>query len=131
LIVVDTSAVLNALLKTPADERLLDRLGREADLHAPHLIDVEILHAARGLVRARKLTEDAVERFRRDYEDLSITRYPHQPLSDRIWELRHTLTAYDAAFIALSEGLGVPLVTCDRRLARSSGHDAQIELFAN
>jgi predicted nucleic acid-binding protein len=67
--------------------------------------------------------------IRKDFADLAIVRYPHQPLADRMWELRHNLSAYDAAFVALSEALGVPLVTCDGRLASSSGHQAEIELF--
>ena len=129
MIVVDSSAVLDALLKVPANERLLAQLGTDGDLHAPHLIDLEILHAARGLIRSRKLSEEWVARLRHEFAELSITRYPHQPLSDRIWELRHALTAYDAAFVALSEALAAPLVTCDRRLAGSSGHEAEIELF--
>jgi predicted nucleic acid-binding protein len=49
---------------------------------------------------------------------------------ERIWELRHTLSAYDASYVALAELLPAPLVTCDARLARSSGHSAEIELFA-
>lgn len=56
-------------------------------------------------------------------------RYPYHPLADRIWELRENVTAYDAAFVALAEAhLAGPLVTSDRRLARSSGHEARIEL---
>lgn len=56
-------------------------------------------------------------------------RYPHHQLADRIWELRHKLTAYDAAFVALGEALDVPVITCDARLASASGHSAEIELF--
>jgi predicted nucleic acid-binding protein len=61
--------------------------------------------------------------------ELTIVRYPHHPLADRMWELRHNLTAYDAAFVVLSEALGVPLVTCDARLAAAIEHSAAIELF--
>lgn len=66
---------------------------------------------------------------RSDFDDLAVVRYPHQPLSDRMWGLRHNLTAYDAAFVALSEALGVPMITCDSRLARAGGHEADIELY--
>lgn len=129
MIVVDTSAVLSSLLETSSNEQLLARLGRDGDLHAPHLIDLEILHAARRLIRMRKISEEGATRLRREFAAMSITRYPHHPLSDRIWELRRSVTAYDGAFVALAEALEVPLVTCDRRLAGSSGHDAEIELF--
>lgn len=56
-------------------------------------------------------------------------RPAHQPLNDRVWELRHNVTAYDATFIALSEALDAPLITCDARLASAPGHRAKIELF--
>ncbi len=130
MIVVDTSAVLAALVGRPSNDALVTRLGAE-ELHAPHLIDVEILHALRRLVRTGDLPEARAEDARADFSDLAIIRYPHQPLSDRMWELRHSLTAYDAAFVALGEALGVPLVTCDHRLASTSGHEGAIELYAS
>jgi predicted nucleic acid-binding protein len=64
------------------------------------------------------------------FEALSIERYPHTTLRGRIWALRHAVTAYDAAYVALAEALDLPLVTSDLRLARSSGHRAVIESFA-
>jgi predicted nucleic acid-binding protein len=128
VLVVDTSAVLTALARRPPDPRLIARLAHDGDLHAPHLIDVEILHALRGLVRGGKLTADRAEDLRADVADLAITRYGHEPLADRVWELRDNLTAYDATFVALAEALETPLVTCDARLARAPGVSA--ELFA-
>jgi len=109
-------------------EALAARLRTDPDLHAPHLIDVEFLLALRRLVAARKLSEDRAADARSDFADLSIVRYAHPPIADRIWDLRRNLTACDAAFIALAEALGVPLVTCDGRLARSRGHQARLEL---
>ena len=64
-----------------------------------------------------------------DLADLSIVRYPHVRLADRMWELRADLTAYDAAFVALSEALGAPLVTCDAKLAASGRRSTVVELF--
>lgn len=129
MIVVDTSAVLQALVGRPAADGLVARLGSD-ELHAPHLVDVEVLHALRRLVVRRELTLDRAADARFDYADLRIVRYPHQPIADRIWELRANLSAYDAAFVALAEALGSPLVTSDARLARAPGHDAEVELFA-
>lgn len=60
---------------------------------------------------------------------MELTRYPHTPFIERIWELKENITAYDAAYIALAETLDAPLITTDGRLARSSGHHAAIELF--
>lgn len=98
-------------------------------MHAPHLIDVEVTHALRGLVVRGELSDDRASDARTDFNDLTIARYPHLPLSNRMWELRENLTAHDAAFVALAEVLGIPLITCDSRLARSPGHHAEIEVF--
>ena len=129
MIVVDTSAVLAALLARPVTSDVDERMVDDGDLQAPHLIDVEFLHVLRRLVRSRVLTEVRASEVRSDFADLSIERYPHPPLADRMWELRPNLTAYDASFIALSEALSAPLITCDARLAGSSGHGAIVEVF--
>jgi predicted nucleic acid-binding protein len=129
MLVVDTSAVLAALVGRRPDRRLRARLGDDGDLHAPYLLDVELLHLLRRLVATGRLTEDRAADARADFADLVIMRYPHLPLADRIWALRHNLSAYDGAFVALSEALDVPLVTCDARLAAAPGNTARIELF--
>lgn len=131
MIVVDTSAIIAALAGRPHIDELVAHLREDPDLHAPHLIDVEVLHVLRRLVASGDLQEPRAEDIRTDFRDLVITRYPHQPLADRIWQLRHNVTAYDAAFIALAEVLDVALITCDARLSRASGHRARIELFSS
>jgi predicted nucleic acid-binding protein len=129
MLVVDTSAVLGALAGADAAPGLVERLSRDGDLHAPHLIDVELLHALRRLSLSGDLSDDRAADVRTDFAELAVVRYPHEELGDRIWELRHNLTAYDAAFVSLAEALGAPLVTCDGRLATAPGHVARIELF--
>jgi predicted nucleic acid-binding protein len=129
VLVIDTSAAIAALTATDPASGLLERLADDGDLHVPHLIDVEMLHALRHLTFRGELTDDRATDARTDFADLALTRYPHQPLSARVWELRHNLTAYDATFVALAETLGVPLVTCDAHVTRASSHDAEIELF--
>ena len=64
-----------------------------------------------------------------EIRDSPVTRISHRPLGSRVWELRDTLTAYAAAYVALAE-LWLPILTCDARLARSGGHDAEIECYA-
>jgi predicted nucleic acid-binding protein len=129
VVVVDTSAVVGVLIGLPRNRRLVRRLSADGDLHAPHLLDVELLHALRRLVRTGRLSDDRAADARTDFADLTIIRYGHAVLADRVWEMRHNLSAYDATFVALGEALGVPLVTCDARLATAPGHDAQVELF--
>jgi predicted nucleic acid-binding protein len=128
LLAIDTSAIVARLLGRPAAEGLSERL-EGADLVAPHLIDVEFLHVLRRLVHQGEITADRASDARVDFGDLSVTRYPHAPLADAIWGLRHNLSAYDAAFVALAEALSVPLVTCDARLA-ASRLDADVELYS-
>ena len=128
MLVVDASAVLEALAGVDPPADLLARLGADGDLHAPHLVDIEVLHALRRLSSQGELSDDRAADARSDFSDLAITRYPHLGLSDRIWELRHNLTAYDAAYVALAETLEVPLVTCDRRVSEAPAHRAAIEL---
>jgi len=129
VLVVDTSAVVAALVGRPLDRRLADRLVTDGDLHAPHLLDVELLHALRRLVRTGRLSEERAADARADFAELTVVRYGHQPLADRAWALRDNLTADDATFVALAEALDVPLVTCDARLTRAPGHRAEVELF--
>jgi predicted nucleic acid-binding protein len=129
VIVVDTSAAIAALAAIPIIDKLVTRLEDDGDLNAPHLIDVEVIHALRRLVAAGELTEDRASDVRSDFAELAIVRYAHHPLADRMWELRHGLSTYDAAFVALAEALDVPLLTCDGRLARAGGHHARVELF--
>jgi predicted nucleic acid-binding protein len=129
VLVVDTSAVVAALVARPPNQTLVDRLRVDGDLHAPHLLDVELLHALRRLVLAGQLSEDRAADVRTDVADLTVVRYGHGALADRTWELRSNLTAYDATFIALAEALNAPLVTCDARLARAPGSSAVVELY--
>jgi predicted nucleic acid-binding protein len=129
LIVLDTSALLDVLIGRPASQSLLARLARDDDLHAPHLIDIEVLHALRRLVRTSVVRSDRAAEARADLAELSITRYPLGSMADRVWELRGNLTAYDAAFVALAEALGASLITCDRRLAKASSHRARVEVY--
>ncbi len=129
MIVVDASALLEVLLRTPAGPDLEDRLFAPGQtLHAPHLLDVEVAQVIR---RYAAHGEIGVERARLalvDVADLPLRRYPHDFLLPRIWELRNMMTAYDAAYVALAEALDAPLLTRDRRLASAGGHRAQIEL---
>jgi predicted nucleic acid-binding protein len=131
VLVVDTSAVLASLAARDPPPGLVERLAEDGDLHGPHLIDTEVLHALRRMTIAGTLSNDRAADARNDFAELALVRYPHQPLSDRVWALRHNLTAYDATFVALAEALGVPLVTCDARLASAPGHRAQVDVFAS
>lgn len=130
MIVLDASAAVDWLVQTPAGQRIGHRIrSRNETLHAPHLLDVEIAHVLRRLVRQGVVAPKRADEAIRDLLDLRIHRYPHVLFVARIWQLRHDFTAYDAAYIALAEQLGGALVTRDRRLASGAGHSATVELF--
>jgi predicted nucleic acid-binding protein len=99
-------------------------------LHAPHLLDLEVVSAVR-----RKLQRGEL-RFERAFaaigllERLRVTRYPHSPLLRRAWELRDEVTVYDAAYVALAERLAVTLLTLDASLARAAQRFAGVDLVA-
>jgi predicted nucleic acid-binding protein len=122
MIVLDASAILEMLLGTPAGMEVAARVADAAlALHVPHLVDVEVAQVLRRYVRdAQIAAEDAVAALR-DLRDLNLTRHAHEPLLDRVWELRHNFSAYDAVYVALAEVLDASLVTCDRRLAHAPG----------
>ena len=129
MIVIDASAVLEVLLRTDAAARVERRIfaGGES-LHAPHLIDVEVAQVLRRYVARLEMSAERGREAISDMTDFPIRRYPHDVLLPRIWELRHNMTAYDAAYVALAEAIGAPLLTRDESLAASPGHEARVEL---
>lgn len=130
MIVVDAGIVVLALGEdTVAGARVRARLLGE-QLAAPEIVDVEVVAAwrrlvQRGLLPARRAS-DAV----RDLALLPMQRAPHRPLLSRCWELRDAVTVYDAAYVALAEALGVPLLTADARLSRAHWPRCTVELLA-
>ena len=129
MIVVDASAVLEVLLNTPVAGRVAERLFAPGEtLHAPHLLDLEVAQVLRRYATSGQLDEGRGGEALEDFKDLPLTRYPHDLFLPRIWELRHSVTAYDAAYLTLAEALAAPLLTRDRRLAAAKGHRARIEL---
>lgn len=129
MIVVDASALLEVLLRTPDANAAEDRLfGSRRSLHAPHLLDVEVAQTIRRYAASGEIDAERGLIALAVLAGLPLRRYPHDFLLPRIWELRNNLTAYDAAYVALAEALDAPLLTRDRRLAAAAGHRAEIEL---
>lgn len=129
MIIVDASAALEVLLRTPAAAVIEERLFADPEsLHAPHLIDLEVAQVLRRYEAAGQIASERGQAALADLADFPIRRYPHGFLLPRIWELRGNLTAYDAAYVALAEALDARLLTRDARLAAAPGHRAQIEL---
>ena len=127
MIVLDASAIIRVLVGRDPGSALLDAVA--GDLAAPHILDAEVLSVLRGMVLGRVLPLEAAESARRSYADLVITRYEAALLADRVWALRTQYTSYDAMYLALAEGLGAPLVTCDRKLD-AGGHHVEVVVYA-
>jgi predicted nucleic acid-binding protein len=130
VIVVDASALLEVLLQTELGARVEARLFRDDDeLHAPHLVDVEIVQGLRRLVRTGELSSGRADEAIADLTDLDLHRHAHLDLLDRAWKLRDNITAYDAMYVTLAEAIEAPIVTCDSPLAKAPGHRARIEVI--
>jgi predicted nucleic acid-binding protein len=130
VIVIDASALLEFLLQTSLGARVEARLFRENDeLHAPHLVDVEITQGLRRLVRSGEVSASRAVEAIADLTDLDLHRHPHLDLLSRVWKLRDNISAYDAMYVALAEALEGTMVTCDGPLSTAPGHRARIEVI--
>ncbi|MGD0000274.1 MAG: type II toxin-antitoxin system VapC family toxin [Bryobacteraceae bacterium] len=129
MIVLDASVVVELLINGSLADSIREELaGRDDSFIVPHLIDVEVMSALRRLAEGRRIDSHRSAQMLAALAELPAERYAHTPLIERIWQLRHNFTAYDAVYIALAEATGSVLYTCDEKLLR--GHRAQVRLFA-
>lgn len=130
MIVLDASAAIDWLLQTAVGERIENRIySRGESLHAPHLLDLEVAQVLRRLVRKAAVSAQRADQALQDLLDLRVTRYPHFVFLPHIWRLRDNFSAYDAAYVALTEKLGATLLTRDPHLATASARSVSIEVF--
>lgn len=121
-VVVDASALIDALLIDGAARACL----ASCSLHAPELVDAELLSVLRRLVLAGQLPEAQALLALETAEKLGLRRHPTRTLWPRAWQLRSNLSAYDALYVALAEELSLPLLSSDGRLARAPGLTCQV-----
>ena len=129
MIVLDASIVVEALvgignLGAAARRRLRDEY-RPA---APQILKAEAVSAIRSMARRGDIAENRARAALHHLRRLAVTTYPIEPMIDRIWELRSTVSVYDAWYVALAERLSTTLVTSDRRHAVASGPRCAIEV---
>ena len=121
MIVTDASVVVTALLVGgPAGDAAREQLLAE-EAHAPHLLDVEVASAVRRAVLGGRISAPDGRHHLIDLRDLAIARHAHEPLLERVLELRDAVSAYDGTYVALAELMGATLVTADAGLTRAPG----------
>lgn len=128
MIVIDASVAIEILIRTPISTKVAAGVIYE-DVHAPHLIDLEVTSALQRMVKSRALDTATAETALLGLQEWPLVRHEHTALLNRIWELRESVSSYDACYVALAETLNAPLLTFDGRLSRSHGHQAHIEVL--
>lgn len=129
MIVLDNSALVMLLTDAGVVGKAIAGRIEGAELVAPNVVDLEAASALRGLLRGGKITKSLADRAMAQLPAFPLERVPQQRFLPRVWELRENLTPYDAAYVALAEQLGAPLVTADAKLQRASGVRCAVEVF--
>ena len=130
MIVVDASAMVALLLRTSAATAVEARLfDSPQPLHAPELIDVEVTQVLRRYSIAGQLDTERGRAVLTDLMDFPMRRHPHGVPLQRVWELRHNLSAYDAVYLALAESLGASLLTDDHRLVTAARRHSWVDIL--
>jgi predicted nucleic acid-binding protein len=126
MMVIDASALVDLIMRWRSAP-IVVRLAQHQNAHVPVTIDAEVLHALRKHAFSGAVDPEHIEAALKLLNSPILVRHPVKTLARRIWSLRHNITTYDAAYVALAESLGFPLLTREARLSRSSGHAATIE----
>lgn len=114
--VIDASALVELLLSTSLGLNVKARLRSAKSLHAPHLLDVEVAATIRRMNTKKGIGDYEAAAMLKDLLDFPVKRHPHGPFLPQVWKMRHRFTCYDACYLALAQGLGLPVLTCDAKL---------------
>lgn len=120
-VVLDSSVLVSALVDTGPEGAWAERVLADGALYAPELVHVEVTNTLRRLESSKAITMPEASAAYEDLLLLEIELLPFAPFADRVWELRATVTSYDAWYVAVAEAIGSPLATLDKRLARAPG----------
>jgi predicted nucleic acid-binding protein len=120
-VVVDASVLVAALVDSSKHGSWAEDVIISGSLHAPELARVEAINILRRLERSKQVSSAQANAAHDDLMELSLETFGFDPFADRIWELRHSITSYDAWYVALAEALQLPLATLDLKLAKASG----------
>ena len=130
MLVVDASCLFEVVADTPRSTQIAARLAADADQMAPHVIDIEVMGVIRAQYLRGRLDGTAASQAVADLGDWPAERFGHRWLLDRVWQLRDSVRAWDAFYVALAEAFDATLLTLDARLARANGPTCRIEVLA-
>jgi predicted nucleic acid-binding protein len=119
-IVIDASVVVAALVDTGKSGIWSEEMVANNELIAPELLLIECTNVLRRLERFGDISVPQASAAQLDLLLLNVQLLPFFPLADRVWELRHNLSSYDATYVAVAEAMGIPLATLDRKMASQS-----------
>ncbi len=128
MLVVDASCLYEVVAGGASAEAVRERLAADADQAAPHVIDIEVLGVIRRDHLRGRLDTTAALLAVDDLRAWPGERFGHRSLLVRAFELRETVRAGDAVYVALAEILGATLLTLDERLASAPGPHCAIEV---
>lgn len=131
MLVVDASCLFEVVVGSTAGEQIRQRLLKDTQHSAPHLVDAEVLAVIRAHRLAGKIDATAANQAVEDLRSWPGDRYGHTLLIPRVWELRHAIRVADGLYVALAEMLDATLLTLDTRLAGAHGPECQIELIGS
>lgn len=118
-VVIDASVLVAALVDSSERGAWAEDILISGSLHAPELARVEATNILRRLERSKQITSAEANAAQDDLMHLNLETFGFDPFADRIWDLRHTVTSYDAWYVALAEALQLPLATLDTKLTKS------------
>jgi predicted nucleic acid-binding protein len=128
MLIVDASCLYEVVADGTRAEAVRDRMRRDTDQAAPHVVDAEVLGVIRRDLMLGRLDHTAAYQAVEDLRDWPGERYGHRLLLARAWDLHDRVRSWDALYVALTEALGATLLTLDSRLARVDGLDCRVEV---
>ena len=120
-VVVDASTVVAALIDSGPDGQWAEQFLGAGDLAAPHLMPVEVTNILRRSALKGLVSNDVAALALADLGEIRVEFFEFAPFASRVWELRDSLTSYDAWYVALAEAVSAPVATLDDRLSRAAG----------
>ncbi|MEO7556697.1 MAG: type II toxin-antitoxin system VapC family toxin [Acidimicrobiales bacterium] len=129
MLIVDASCLYEVVADTARADDVRARLASDVDHAAPSIIDIEVVSVIRRDHLVGRLDATSAAQAVDDLRDWPAERFGHQPLLRRVWELRGSVRAWDACYVALAEVLQATLVTSDSRLAAAAGPRCVIEVL--